>query len=220
MGIPKKYKAPFEENELYHVYNRTNNKEPLFIEDADRHLFLNRFFLYTTPFLETFSWNLLQNHFHLYVRVKPADEIINYLSTKHKKDLCSTEIKFLNHETTLHKLIDNTFKRLFISYATCFNTTYGRKGNLFHRPFKHVVTEHGDQFSKTIIYINANAIKHKLVMSIEDHKWSSYHTIISEKPTTLLKKEILDWFGGKAKFMELHKDAHALLLTDVIIDEL
>jgi hypothetical protein len=203
MGIPKKYKATFIENEWYHVYNRTNNKELLFINDTDRYLFLRRFTFYTAPFLEPVSWNLQLNHFHFYVRIKKFEEINEYLNTRLSEQLCITERKFLKQEATLHDLIDNVFKRLFISYTTRFNNAHNRKGNLFHRPFKHVLTDKDSQFSQTIIYINANAIKHKLVKNISDYKWSSYHDIISENPTTLLRKEVLDWFGGKAQFIKL-----------------
>jgi hypothetical protein len=33
MPIPTKYLAEFAEGHLYHVYNRTNNKELLFLND-------------------------------------------------------------------------------------------------------------------------------------------------------------------------------------------
>ena len=206
MGIPKKYKAKFVENDWYHVYNRTNNKELLFINDADRILFLGRFNFYTAPFLDIASWNLQLNHFHFYVRIKSFEEINNYLSTRHSDQLCITEKKFLSQEATIHKLIDNVFKRFFISYTTRFNKAHNRKGNLFHRPFKHVLTDKESQFSQTVIYINANAVKHKLVKEISDYPWSSYHDIISENPTSLLRREVLDWFGGKSQFIKLLKE--------------
>src|SRR5436853_623387 len=110
MGIPKKYKAPFVENGLYHIYNKTNNKELLFLDDADRFLFLNRFNFYTIAFLDIITWNLQLNHFHLYVRIKSFEEITNYLNTRHNEELCITERKFLKQEVTLHTLIDNVFK--------------------------------------------------------------------------------------------------------------
>ena len=220
MGISKKYKAPFVENALYHVYNRTNNKELLFRNDTDRFLFLRRFNFYTAPFLETISWNLQLNHFHFYVRIKSFEEINNYLITRDSDELCITEKKFLKQNVSLHNLIDNVFKRLFISYTTRFNKIHNRKGNLFHRPFKHVVTDKDSQFTQTVIYINANAVKHKLVKDISDYQWSSYHDIISENPTTLLRREILDWFGGKSQFIKLLKEQSTYYYScDASIDD-
>ncbi len=206
MSIPKIYKAPFFENGFYHIYNRTNNNEKLFLNDSDKTVFLKKFTIYTNPFLDIFSWNLLQNHFHFYIRVKSIDGIMPYLKNMHKKNLCKTEKKFLKNENTLHDLIDNVFKRFFIAYSTFINITYGRKGNLFHRPFKHMITQKENQLTNTIIYINANAVKHNLVPRIEDYKWSSYHKIISNDPTEIPREEILDWFGGKSEFIKLHKE--------------
>ncbi len=62
------------------------------------------------------------------------------------------------------------------------------------------------QFTQTIIYINANAFKHKLVDDFIKHKWSSYHTILSDKPTKLLRNELLDWFGGREQFIKILKE--------------
>jgi hypothetical protein len=42
MPIPEKYIADFEEGEIYHVYNRTNNREQLFLTDENRSFFLRR----------------------------------------------------------------------------------------------------------------------------------------------------------------------------------
>ena len=36
MPIPNKYLADFEEDSIYHIYNRTNNKEKLFLSDDNR----------------------------------------------------------------------------------------------------------------------------------------------------------------------------------------
>lgn len=220
MGIPGKYKAPFIENGIYHVYNSTNNKELLFRNDENRIFFLKKFDLYALPFLDVFSWNLLPNHFHLCVKIKPYDEISDYLNTRCSKELCLSEKKFLQQKTTVHQLLENVFKRFFVSYAMSFNNLYNRKGNLFHRPFKHIRVNKDSQFTQTVIYINANAIKHNLVKKIEEYKWSSYNSILSDKPTKLLRKELLNWLGGRAQFIKLHKEQTAYYYScDASLDD-
>ncbi|HPH85295.1 MAG TPA: hypothetical protein PLC48_07530 [Ferruginibacter sp.] len=213
MGIPKKYKAPFIENEYYHVYNRSNNKELLFLDDEDRNNFLSQFNYYCSAFVDTTSWNLLDNHFHFYIQVKNISTITSYLKSRPSKDLCTTERKFLDQKIGEHTLIDNAFKRLFISYSSYFNKTHNRKGNLFHRPFKHVMTENEIQLINTILYINANALKHKLVSRIEDHKWSSYHNIIMENQLDPQYIDLLKKFGGKSNFIKMiHEQIDSFLL--------
>jgi putative transposase len=50
----KTYFADFYENGIFHVYNRTNNKELLFQSDENRHWFLKQYAKYLHPFLDTF----------------------------------------------------------------------------------------------------------------------------------------------------------------------
>ena len=220
MGIANKYKAPFFENEYYHIYNRSNNKELLFLDDDDKIIFLNKFNYYCSAFVDTTSWNLLDNHFHFYIQVKDINSITNFLKSRHVKDLCATELKFLDQKISEHKLIDNAFKRLFISYSSYFNKTHNRKGNLFHRPFKHVMTENEIQFINTILYINANALKHKLVSKIEDHKWSSYHNIVLENLENPQYIDLLKKFGGKSNFIKMiHEQIDSFLLCEDFPDE-
>ena len=65
-----KYLANFAEAGIYHVYNRTNNKELLFKTDENRLYFLRQYAKYLEPFVDTFCWTLLPNHFHFYYKGK------------------------------------------------------------------------------------------------------------------------------------------------------
>lgn len=58
MPVNKKYLAVFGFDKIFHIYNRTNNKEPLFLSAENYHYFLRQFDFYISPFAETFSWNL------------------------------------------------------------------------------------------------------------------------------------------------------------------
>ena len=98
------------------------------------------------------------------------------------------------------------FKRLFTSYAMAFNKQYCRKGNLFSRTFKRVEILKDNQFTQALQYIHSNAQKHQLVKDFSAYPWTSYHSIASDKPTKILRKEVIDWFGGIDRFKEIHKD--------------
>ncbi len=69
------YSADFYENGIFHVYNRTNNRELLFRSDDNYLYFLKQYDKYLHPFLDTYCWNLMPNHFHLLVRVKSTEAI-------------------------------------------------------------------------------------------------------------------------------------------------
>ena len=206
MPISEKYLADFEEETTYHVYNRTNNGELLFRSDENMRYFLSKYYQHTHHFLDTWCWCLLPNHFHLLVNVKSATSIKQHLLRKESHQLTITERKFLKDEITLSELIEHVFKRFFQSYALAFNKQHERKGNLFYKPFKRVRIETDDQFLQAVIYIHANAVKHGLTNDLTSYKWSSWHSVLSSAPTSLLRNELLDIFGGKERFIKIHNE--------------
>ncbi len=207
MSIAEKYLATFCEEGVYHVYNRTNNKELLFREQDNYYFFLKKYHQYLGPFVNTYCYNLLPNHFHLVIRIRPNKEILSYLETLSVEKLMHGEKQFLNNgENALHKLIESAFHRLFTSYSMAFNKMFNRKGNLFHRPFKRVRVEDNNHLFQLIVYVHANTVKHHLSDDYTQDKWSSYLSILSDKPTSLLRKEVLNMFGGTGRFISVHRE--------------
>jgi len=80
------YTANFYDEGIFHVYNRTNNKELLFRSEENRLYFLRQYHKYLHPFLDTFCWNLLPNHFHFLVRIKSAEAIKKHCKLCKLKD--------------------------------------------------------------------------------------------------------------------------------------
>ncbi len=192
------------EQNIYHIYNRTNNHEPLFLSAENRRFFLRKYSDYLSPFLDTYCWCLLPDHFHFLVRIKTAAEIKNYLT--HLEILNSTEKDYLNKEQPCSKILKNAFHRLFTSYAMSFNRYFQRKGNLFHRPFKRLEVKSRSHFTQAVVYIHANPTKHKVVDDFMNYEWSSWPLIMSAGPTGLLRQELIDWFGGPDMLIKAHND--------------
>ena len=115
------------------------------------------------------------------------------------------EKEYLVGTATTELLLELEWKRFFTSYSMAFNKQQNRRGNLFHRPFKRTEINKESHFIQAIIYIHANAQHHKLCKDFTFHKWTSWHTMLSDKPTTLKRNEVLEWFGGLQKFIEIHK---------------
>ncbi len=220
MPIPPKLLADFNENGIYHVFNRTNNREKLFLSEDNRYFFLRQYKNHISQLLDTYSWNLQPNHFHLLVKAKTANDIKKYLEWKGKSNLTLTEKRFLCDDVSQSELTEQGFKRFFQSYAQSFNNMHNRNGNLFYKPFKRIEVVGDNYFNQAMIYIHANAIKHRLVKDINQYKWSSWHSIISDSPTNLLRDEILDWFGGKDRFIKIHLEMTKYYYeTDVAIED-
>ena len=200
-----KFLANFAEDNIYHVYNRTNNKELLFKTDENRLFFLRQYAKYLEPYLDTFCWALLPNHFHFLVRIKSNENIKSYLKTISLEKLKPVEKRYLENVITTELLIEFEWKRFLTSYSMAFNKQHQRTGNLFHRPFKRLNVDKESHFTQTIIYIHANPFNHKICRDFMDYNWSSWKSLISVNPTKLCRQEVLDWFGGTESFIEIHK---------------
>jgi putative transposase len=215
-----KFAANFYDGGIFHVYNRTNNKELLFTSDENRLYFLKQYAKYIAPFVDTYCWCLLPNHFHFLIQVKNAKSIKQYLESLHQHLLKPLEKKYLTGKATTEELIELEWKRFFTSYSMAFNKQQGRSGNLFHRPFKRVEVGKDSHFTQAVIYIHANALKHKLCKDFTMYKWSSWHSVTANKPTLLCKEQLLHWFGGINQFIEVHKgQSEFYYATDIAIED-
>ncbi len=215
-----KYAASFYEGGIFHVYNRTNNKDLLFANEGNQIYFLKQYAKYLSPFVDTFCWSLLPNHFHILIQVKTTDEILRHLNGLEKNILKPVEKKLICGEATLDELMELEWKRFFNSYAMAYNKQQDRKGNLFNRAFKRVEVNKDSHFTQAVVYIHANAQKHKLCKDFTKHRWSSWHTIISTKPTLLCRDRLLDWFGGLEECIKAHQGMSKYYYeSDIAIEE-
>jgi len=217
-----RHQAVLVEEKFYHIFNRTNNKEILFLNDQDRLEFLKKIRKFLSPYVDIYCYCLLGNHFHLMVRVKTLEEIVNFVSFIPQAKQSGTQIKFLetkDYLRQLNELLINQFSRFFTSYSMYFNIKHTRAGNLFHRRFKRVLVESETHFSMLIYYIHTNPRKHKVFENYKNYKWSSYQSMLSTQPTNLFRKEVLDWFGGKDEFIKFHDGYPDLNNIDDLIIE-
>jgi len=64
-----------EHEAYYHIYNRGNNSEIIFREESNYFYFLKLLKKYILPVADVFAYCLLNNHFHLLIRIKEEDKI-------------------------------------------------------------------------------------------------------------------------------------------------
>ncbi|MCC6282791.1 MAG: transposase [Saprospiraceae bacterium] len=201
------YLAKFIPEAHYHVYNRTNNRELLFLDDADRKFFIEQYKRFVADCVDTYAYCLLPNHFHLVVRIKSAQALIDLTEQTPEPQRTAPQRQILSQHTDeryFHPLLERQFTRMFTSYATYFNYRYERSGNLFYRPFRRVAVDDDSHLHWLIYYIHHNPRKHKVMEEFLHYKWSSYTALISQSQTLLLRKAVWDIFGGKADFIAFH----------------
>ncbi len=195
---------PLEYDRYFHIYNRGINGTKLFKSSANFESFLKKYADYINPVAETFAWTLIVNHFHILVKIKPEDEI-QYIKPKENDTRKFSKKKKYNPTWQ--------FAHLFNSYTKKFNIENGRTGGLFERPFRRKLIENENYLKQVVYYIHYNPVKHGLENNLKDYKWSSYHSIISDKPTKLERETVLDWFGSKEEFIDFH---HCKLEDDLL----
>ncbi|MFH0807120.1 MAG: hypothetical protein V2A57_01735 [Elusimicrobiota bacterium] len=187
-------KQPFlEKGKYYHIFNKGRQGENLFRENDNYAHFLSLYEKYIEPVAETYAWVLLGNHFHTLIKTTPE-------------------------ETS--KPLHQYFSNLFNAYSKAFNKRYERYGPLFVSPFKRIEITSDQYFKNLVVYIHNNPVHHRFVENIMEYPWSSYLTIISEKPTRLKRETVLNWFhNSKNEFETYHNSSDKFNNIDKFIIE-
>lgn len=206
---------PLEHGGYYHIYNRGNNGEQLFYSPENYFHFLRLYEKYIDPIAETFAWCLMGNHFHFLVRIKEELEIgcFDNFDTPRSKDSGRSKWKLSNNppesagpggvarkQPTPHRM----FGHLFNSYTKYINYKIGRTGSLFEKNFHRIPITSDKYFQNLVVYIHHNPVHHGFTDDFKDYPWSSYGSVISEKPTRLMRSRVIDWFDDCNNFIFAH----------------
>ena len=192
---------PLEHDKFYHIYNRGINGENLFYEKANYIYFLKQYEKYINPIADTYAWCLMPNHFHFLIRIKEESEI-NLQDLPIPVRVPNPDRDNLN---ILLKEPAKYFSDLFNSYTQSINKKINRHGGLFERPFRRIWIDDEKYFKNLLIYIHNNPVHHDFTEEIVDYPWTSYHSILSSKPTNLRRYDIIEWFDDIDNFVYSHK---------------
>jgi|SRR5690554_5197783 len=175
---------PIISNQFYHVYNRGNNGENIFLEERNYLYFLRLTQKHVLPIAEIYAYCLLKNHFHILLKTKS-----------------------ILKENKISQGISN----LFNSYAKAINKTYGRAGSLFQTRFSRKRILNEDYLRSLVLYIHLNPIHHGFTTDYRTYRHSSYKALISRKPTELKRAEVLSLFDDLDNFIFCHQHRQDLI---------
>lgn len=186
---------PLVSGEYYHIFNRGNNKRPIFLGSRDYKRFLQTFYYYQQigpkPRFSEFSKNKI---FSINPTNTKLVEIISYC-------LMPNHFHFL-----LKQLVDNGIaifiSQLSNSYTKYFNNKYGNVGALLQGAFKSVLVEDDAQLLHVSRYIHLNPIVSGISLNLEDYKWSSFLEYMNQKPFFCTPHKILDFFPTVIEYKE------------------
>lgn len=188
-------KVPLVSGECFHVYNRGNSKQEIFLNDKDRDRFVKLLYLSNSKkgicfrddivdkkidawdfereetIVSIGAWVLMPNHFHIYITSHTPGVRESVENEENKANIAL----FMN--------------KLCTSYVKYFNKKYNRTGTLFEGPFKSVHVENDNQAKYLFSYIHLNPVKlidskwkengindlNKTLEYLDAYKWSSYY---------------------------------------------
>lgn len=119
-----------EKGYYYHIYNRGINGCNIFANNDNKKYFLSRLKHYLIPNISVFAYCLMDNHFHLVIRIE--------------------------NDTKLIQKVSNFFN----AYAKAFNKQQNRTGSLFEKHFKRVRLENEAYLRNLIVYVHLNPTHH------------------------------------------------------------
>lgn len=197
------YHHEYLENGIYHIYNRSNNHQDLFLYGSDYDRFLNKYFDYFHHIFDTYAYCLMPNHFHFIVKVKSESNIKS--SILRLNDSKATAL-YMEDEASLHEYISDQFRRWLSSYALYRNRKYKSRGQLFQNRHKSIGIRSEQKLLEFICYVHHNPIHHGFCGDYNQWDYSSYFAYFQNDKTSINTTEILDLSEGKDNLYNLHKE--------------
>ena len=218
-------KFQFEENKIYHVYNRGVDKRNIFLNNKDYARFIHYLFelnnrkkifnigrnfkkssmievqpqsLQRELLVEVLAFCLMPNHYHLILRQKKENGIT----------------KFMQKMGTGHTMY--------------FNNGNNRDGSLFQGRFKAILVDKDYYLVHLLNYIHFNPLKLPdfNISNLEQYRWSSFPDYIGKKnfPSITSREFLLDFYGSEEKYKKearewlKEKDKNMSIIRDIILE--
>jgi putative transposase len=156
---------------LYHLTSRGNAKQDIFVDDADRRIFLRLLGDTVTQYRWLiYSYCLMGNHYHLVAETPDAN--------------LSRGMRDLNGQ-----------------YTQQFNRRHGRVGHVFQGRFSGILIERESHWLELARYVTLNPVRAGMVSSPEAWPWSSYRATagLDCVPGWLSVAGLLASFGNDAE---------------------
>lgn len=140
--MPRPLRLEFE-GAVYHVIARGNERRAIFLDDADREIYLERLAVCRARFgFFLYAFCLMDNHVHLALERGPVP-------------------------------LSRVMLNLQSYYGQRFNRRHDRVGHLFQGRYKAFLVEKERYLLALLRYIHSNPLKACLVARPQDYRWSS-----------------------------------------------
>lgn len=174
----------------YHVFSRGNGHQSIFLDDRDRHRFIQTALEVKSRFdWRVLTYSLLGNHYHLVVR-------------------------------TPSPTLSRAVRQLNGVHAQRFNRRHDRDGHLFGGRFKAVLVQTDGHLLELARYVALNPVRAGLADRPQDWPWSAHRGLVGMRADELLDaRELLSYFGptfeeGRKRYLQAISEADPQDLPD------
>jgi len=155
----------------HHVILRGNNRQPIFLDNADRERMLALIEQHSqAQGVHVHAYVLMDNHFHL-------------LLTPQKEGAVSLMMQAIGR-----------------SYVRLFNQLHGRSGTLWEGRYRSTLVQSERYLLACMVYIDLNPVRAGMVAQAADHPWSSHAHYLGRRVDRLITPHPLFWDLGNTPF--------------------
>lgn len=137
----------------YHIINRGNNKETIFLTNKDYKYFLNLIKEAKNKYIcKIYSYIIMSNHFHLLLQVFNPENLAKFM-------------KYISQK-----------------YAQYFNFFHNRTGILWENRFKSFPVSTDRYLLACTRYVETNCVRAGIINDVSSYPWSSYKAKVGLEP--------------------------------------
>jgi len=186
-------KIEFRAGQIYHLYNRGVNRQPIFFCAENWGYFIKQLRHYfRSELLDVLAYCLMPTHYHLMVRLKIDD------------------------------LSARVMQPFSVSYTKAINRQQTRVGPLFQGPFRAVWVDDDSYLLHLSRYIHVNPVTAGLVARPEKWVFSSYRDYIGLRNGTLPVTDIvLSQFPSRQayrEFVDSYREEEDRIIEHLLLD--
>jgi REP element-mobilizing transposase RayT len=184
-------KVTFQAGQIYHLYNRGVDRQPIFFCAENWGFMLRLFRRYFVPELvDVLAYCLMPNHYHLMVRLKVDD------------------------------FSKQVMQPWGVSYTKAVNKQQDRVGPIFQGPFQAVHVSRDEQLMHLSRYIHRNPVDAGLVATPAEWSFSSYKDYIGLRLGTLPQPDdVLALFPSREDYRQfVEEDQDSSVIAQLLLE--
>ncbi|MEW5895319.1 MAG: transposase [Candidatus Omnitrophota bacterium] len=144
---------------IYHVINRGNNQQAIFLEDDDYERYLGVVYRFKKAYeFDLYAYCLMTNHIHLLIKVSETANISKIMQS------------------------------ITLAHTKHYHFKYHSSGHVWQGRFKSPIVSNDDYLLDVMGYIERNPVKAGMVLSVENYRWSSYLLNVRIKHSKLIDR--------------------------------